>query len=84
LEFYFNLFQGMKKEGEEELKEHHKARSEMMIKFFSEKFSPAIHDGAAVKEGFAVRKIFAALYDANGAVAKEGFAVSENLLYTES
>jgi hypothetical protein len=40
---------------EEHIKEHvthTKTRSAMMIKYFSEKISPAVHDGAARKEAF--------------------------------
>jgi hypothetical protein len=34
---------------------HKKTRSAMMIKLFSEKISPGVHDDAARKEGFASR-----------------------------
>jgi len=39
-----------------EKKLHKKTRSDMMIKYFSEKVSPAVHDKAARKEGFGVWK----------------------------
>jgi hypothetical protein len=38
----------------QERKTHNEARSDMMIKLFSEKISPAIHDVAAQKEAFGV------------------------------
>jgi hypothetical protein len=48
-----------RKELEEQRKErlvHLKTRSDMMVKYFSEKVSPGVHDVAMKKEGFGVWK----------------------------
>jgi hypothetical protein len=37
-------------------KVHIKTRSDMLVKYFSEKVSPAVHDLAAKKEGFGAWK----------------------------
>jgi hypothetical protein len=44
------------KEEAKEKKLHIKTRGDMVIKLFSEKISPGVHDAAAVKEGFGVWK----------------------------
>jgi hypothetical protein len=42
-----------------ERKWHAMARSDLTIKYFAEKVSPAVHDSAAKKEAFAMWKEFA-------------------------
>jgi hypothetical protein len=45
-----------RQEEEKEREVHKKMRSDMVIKYFSDTISPAVHDGAAVKEAFAAWK----------------------------